>query len=207
MITIDEIIKRDLYRDYRTYTDHDDSDWPTTFEPPVECSDANISVMMHYFGMIRSDCKSILEIGVGNNNEHSFTKLLLDNKLTSTKYFGIDIKDKSEINDDKNNVFTLQADSSNIEEIISFAKSHGVEAFDFIFIDSWASINQVLNDWRYVDFLSDDGIIAFHDTNFHPGPTELVNNLKVDRYEVYKKCEQNTDWGITFVNKIKNKGN
>jgi hypothetical protein len=201
MITIDEIIKRDLYRDYRTYTDHDDSDWPTTFEPPVECSDANISVMMHYFGMIRSDCKSILEIGVGNNNEHSFTKLLLDNKLTSTKYFGIDIKDKSEINDDKNNVFTLLADSSNIVEVLSFTKSHGVEVFDFIFVDSWASINQVLNDWRYVDFLSDDGIIAFHDTNFHPGPTELVKNLKVDKYEIYKKCEEKTDWGITFVTK------
>jgi hypothetical protein len=43
MITIDELIKRDLYRDYRTYTDYDDSDWPSTFEPPVEVSDANIS--------------------------------------------------------------------------------------------------------------------------------------------------------------------
>ena len=151
--------------------------------------------------MIRNDCNAILEIGVGSRNERSFTKLLLDNKLTSTKYFGIDIKDKSEINDDKNNVFTLSTDSSDLEEIINFTKSHGVETFDFIFIDSWASINQVLNDWRFVDFLSDDGIIAFHDTNFHPGPTHLVNNLKLDRYEVYKKCEQNTDWGITFITK------
>lgn len=201
MITIDELIKRDLYRDYRTFTDHDDSDWPTTFEPPVECSDSNISLMMHYFGMIRNECNAILEIGVGSRNERSFTKLLLDNKLTSTKYFGIDIKDKSELNDDKNNVFTLLTDSSNIEEVISFTKSHGVETFDFIFIDSWASINQVLNDWRFIDILSDDGIIALHDTNFHPGPTQLVNNLKLDRYEVYKKCEQNTDWGITFVTK------
>jgi hypothetical protein len=201
MITIDELIKRDLYRDYRTYTDYDDSDWPTTFEPPLEVSDANISLMMHYFEMIRNECNAILEIGVGSRNERSFTKLLLDNKLTPTKYFGIDIKDKSELNDDKNNVLTLSTDSSNIEEVISFAKSHAVETFDFIFIDSWASINQVLNDWRYVDFLSDDGIIALHDTNFHPGPTQLVNNLKLDRYEVYKKCEQNTDWGITFVTK------
>jgi len=91
MITIDELIKRDLYRDYRTYTDHDDSDWPSTFEPPVEVSDANISLMIHYFGMIRNDSKSILEIGVGNKNERSFTKLLLDNKLSSTKYFDMSI--------------------------------------------------------------------------------------------------------------------
>ena len=201
MITIDELIKRDLYKEIRTYTDHDDSDWPTTFEPPVEVSDANISILIHYFGTIRNNCKSILEIGVGNRSERSFTKLLLDNKLTSTKYFGVDIKDKSDLNDIKNNVFTITTNSSNIEEVLSFAKSHNVEEFDFIFIDSWASINQVLNDWRYIELLSKDGIIAFHDTNFHPGPTDLVNNLKNDKYKISKRCVEKTDWGMTFITK------
>jgi predicted O-methyltransferase YrrM len=201
MITIDELIKRDLYRDYRTYTDHDDSDWPTTFAPPVEVSNANISILMHYFGMIRNECKSILEIGVRNNKETSFTKLLIDNKLTNTKYFGVDIEDKSFMNDNENNVFTIQTDSTKIDEVLSFAKSHGTEAFNFILIDSWPSINQVLNDWLYIDYLSADGIIALHDTNFHPGPTELVNNLKAERFEVYKECEQDLDWGITFITK------
>ena len=120
MITIDEIIKRDLYKEIRTYTDHDDSDWPTTFEPPEEVSDANISILIHYFGKIRNNCNSILEIGVGNRSDRSFTKLLLDSKLTSTKYFGVDIKDKSDLNDIKNNVFTITTDSSNIEEVLSF---------------------------------------------------------------------------------------
>jgi len=201
MITIDELIKRDLYKEIRTYTDHDDSDWPTTFEPPKEVSDANISILIHYFGTIRNNCNSILEIGVGNRSDRSFTKLLLDSKLTSTKYFGVDIKDKSDLNDIKNNVFTITTDSSNIEEVLSFAKSHSVEEFDFIFIDSWASINQVLNDWRYIELLSKDGIIAFHDTNFHPGPTNLVNNLKNDKYEISKRCVEKTDWGMTFITK------
>ena len=204
MITIDELIKRDLYRDYRTYTDYDDSDWPTTFDPPLEVSDANFSIMIHYFGMVRNNCKSILEIGVGNIQSRTFTKLFLDQKLTSTKYFGIDLKNKSELNDNKNNVFTLMADSSNIDEVLSFAKSHEVETFDFIFIDGWPSINQVLNDWRFIDYLSEDGILAIHDTNFHPGPTYLVNNLNVDRYEVYKKCKDDLDWGITFITKKEN---
>jgi hypothetical protein len=204
MITIDELIKRDLYRDYRTYTDYDDSDWPTTFDPPLEVSDANFSIMIHYFGMVRNNCKSILEIGVGNIQSRTFTKLFLDQKLTYTKYFGIDLKDKSELNDDKNNVFTLMVDSSNIDEVLSFAKSHEVETFDFIFIDGWPSINQVLNDWRFIDYLSEDGILAIHDTNFHPGPTYLVNNLNVDKYEVYKKCKDDLDWGITFITKKAN---
>ncbi len=201
MITIDELIKRDLYRDYRTFTDYDDSDWPTTFEPLVEVSDANIDMLIHYFGMIKNNCKSILEIGVCSNPERAFTKVLIENKLASTKYFGIDVKDKSYLNDDDNNVFTLKADSSNMDEVLSFAESHEVKTFDFIFIDGWPSINQVLNDWRFIDYLSEDGIIAIHDTNFHPGPTYLVNNLRVDRYEVYKKCEQTSDWGITFITK------
>ena len=41
MITIDELIKRDLYKEIRTYTDHDDSDWPTTWDPPIEISACN----------------------------------------------------------------------------------------------------------------------------------------------------------------------
>jgi len=199
MITIDELIKRDLYRDYRTFTDYDDYEWPTKFTPPIEVSEENAIIFMHYFCMLRNECKSILEIGVRNNKEDSFTKLLVNNKLTSTKYFGVDIDDKSFMNDKENNVYTMQTDSSNIEEVLSFTKSHEIETFDFILIDGWPAINQVLNDWRYIEYLSKDGIVALHDTNFHPGPTYLVDNLNCDRYEVYKKCEQDLDWGITFI--------
>lgn len=201
MITIDEIVKRDLYKEIRTYTDYDDSDWPTSFEPPVEVSVSNIDELNHFFNMKKSECKSILEIGVSSKKERSFTKFFIENKLPDTKYFGVDKEDRSLFNDPSQNVFTIQTNSSNFLEVIGFFKEHGVEKLDFIFIDSWASINQVLDDWRFVEYLDDDGIIAFHDTNFHPGPSELVNNLKQDRYEVYKRCVSNNDWGITFVTK------
>ena len=201
MITIDEIIKRDLYKEIRTYTDHDDSDWPLTFEPPVEVSVSNIDELSHFFSMKKSECKSILEIGVSSNSQRSFTKFFVDNKLETTKYFGVDKEDRIYLNSSSKNIYTIKTDSSNILEVKSFLNEHGVDKVDFIFIDSWASINQVLNDWRYIELLDDDGIIAFHDTNFHPGPIELVNNLKADKYEVYKKCVSNTDWGLTFITK------
>lgn len=201
MITIDEIVKRDLYKEIRTYTDHDDSDWPTTFEPPIEVSIANIDELNRFFSLKRDDCKSILEIGVSSKNDRSFTKFFIDNKLEKTKYFGVDKEDRTIWNNSNNNTYTIQTNSSNLLEIISFIKEHGIEKLDFIFIDSWASINQVLDDWRFIDFLDDDGVIALHDTNFHPGPSELVNNLRQERFEVYKKCVANNDWGITFITK------
>lgn len=201
MITIDEIIKRDLYKEIRTYTDYDDSDWPTTFEPPVEVSIANIDELNRFFSLKRDDCKSILEIGVSSKNDRSFTKFFIDNKLEKTKYFGVDKEDRTIWNNSNNNTYTIQTNSSNLLEIISFIKEHGIVKLDFIFIDSWASINQVLDDWRFIDYLDDDGVIALHDTNFHPGPTELVNNLRLERFEVYKKCIAHNDWGITFITK------
>jgi hypothetical protein len=201
MITIDELIKRDLYRDYRTYTDHDDSDWPSTFEPPVEISPCNRKEFEKHFDSIKERCTSILEIGVCRNDEESLSHILINQKKEDAFYFGVDIKDKTFLDNEDKNVFTIQSDSADIDKIMTFVKSKGVDHFDFIFIDGWHSINQVLKEWRFVEYLSDFGIIALHDTNFHPGPTELVNNLKAERYEVYKKCEQNTDWGITFVTK------
>jgi hypothetical protein len=201
MITIDEIVKRDLYKEIRTYTDYDDSDWPLTFEPPIEVSVANIDELSYFFNMKKSECKSILEIGVASKLQRSFTNFFIENKLNGTKYFGVDKEDRSFINDSAKNIYTIKTDSANIFEVKSYLKEHGIDKVDFIFVDSWASVNQVLADWLYIELLSDDGIIAFHDTNFHPGPSDLVNNLKQDKYEVYKKCVSNQDWGITFITK------
>ena len=201
MITIDELIKRDLYRDYRTYTDYDDLDWPSTFEPPVEVSDANINELDHFFHMHKSDFRTILEIGLASEVKRSFTKFFIDNKLESTKYFGVDKEDRTYLNDSSKNIYTIKTDSTNFLEVKTFLNAHGVEKLDFIFIDGYPSINQILDDWRYVELLDDNGFVAFHDTNFHPGPVELVNNLNLEKYGVYKNCVANNDWGLTFISK------
>ena len=201
MITIDELIKRDLYKEIRTYTDHDDSDWPTTFEPPVEVSDANINELDHFFHMHKSDFRTILEIGLASEVKKSFTKFFIDNKVESTKYFGVDKEDRTYLNDSSKNIYTIKTDSTNFLEVKTFLNAHGVEKLDFIFIDGYPSINQILDDWRYVELLDDNGFVAFHDTNFHPGPVELVNNLNLEKYGVYKNCVANNDWGLTFISK------
>ena len=201
MITIDELIKRDLYKEIRTYTDHDDSDWPTTFEPTVEISSCNRAQFEKHFNSIKDKCTSILEIGVCNNDEKSLSHILINQKTEDAFYFGVDIKDKSFLSNEDKNVFTIQSDSADIDKIMSFVNSKGVNHFDFIFIDGWHSINQVLKEWRFTEYLSDFGIVCLHDTNFHPGPTELVNNLKNERYIIEKTCTDGNDWGITFITK------
>ena len=201
MITIDELIKRDLYKEIRTYTEHDDSDWPASFKPPVEISVCNREEFEKHFNSIKEKCTSILEIGVCRNDEKSLSHILINHKLDNAFYFGVDIEDKSFLSNENKNIFTIQSDSADIHKIMSFVNSKGVNHFDFIFIDGWHSINHVLKEWRFTEFLSDFGIVCLHDTNFHPGPTELVNNLKIERYEICKKCEQDTDFGITFITK------
>ena len=64
---------------------------------------------------------------------------------------------------------------------------HGEDSFDFIFIDGWHSINQVLDDWKFTEFLAEGGIVGFHDTNTHPGPMLFVDNLNPDKYIVERK--------------------
>ena len=97
---------------------------------------------------------------------------------------------------------SLTKKTSNTKEIMSFVKSKGVEKFDFIFIDGWHSINQVLDDWKFTEFLADEGIVGFHDTNCHPGPLLFVDNLNPEKYNIEKKCTTYiVDYGISFVSK------
>jgi len=67
---------------------------------------------------------------------------------------------------------------------------------DYLFIDGWHSILQVLVDWEYTRAVK-DGIICFHDTNYHPGPKRFIEKLNLDRFSVEKKCP--LDYGITLI--------
>ena len=73
---------------------------------------------------------------------------------------------------------------------------------DFLFIDGWHSINQVLDDWKFTEFLADGGVVGFHDTNCHPGPMLFVDNLNPDKYDIEKCCTTwMVDYGISFVSR------
>lgn len=207
-MTIEEIIENDLKLDFRTHSFFDDFDGCLGNQSSLflhEFSKMNKFYLDKYFNSIQENCRAILEIGVHRNDRDSSTYTFLNNKKNETFYFGVDIEDKSFLNNTKKNIFTLKIDSSKIDKIMSFVKSKGVEKFDFIFIDGDHSINQLLRDWRFTEFLSADGIVALHDTNCHAGPFLFVEHLNTDKWKLNKLCSQSclSDWGISFITRNK----
>lgn len=145
----------------------------------------------------------IFEIGVSRNGEGSFTRALLSNKPDNVPYLGIDIEDKSFLNDESKKIFTIKENSFNQSVIRNYAKEVGIEKISILFIDGWHSVNAVINDFKYSDLLSDNGIIIFHDTNFHPGPTIVVEAIDKTKYKVQKFFEDDTDdYGVTIAYKL-----
>lgn len=203
----------DLSRDIRTFSEIDDVDGGITPHPlgyghyidergyaiyPKEVTDCNRFALLQQFLRVRDNAKAILEIGIGRNSEESFAYVFFNSKKTETVYVGVDIDDRSFLNDSGKNIHTIRADSSNYEENVAKFKELGVEKFDFIFIDGWHSINQVLKDWEYTNLLAEGGIVGFHDTSCHPGPYNFVHALDETKWVVEKNiCP--ADWGIGFA--------
>lgn len=211
--------KHDLVKDIRSFSSYDDEDAPSDLikhphgyddfaikinaNPDLgyeEVSDCNRKSLLFNFLKIKENCKSILEIGIGRNDKNSFSYVFIDNKNPETNYIGIDIEDRSFLTDISNNAYTFQVDSSDYEKNVNLFNSIGVKSFDFIFIDGWHSINQVLRDWEYTNLLTDHGIVGFHDTSCHPGPYYFTKYLDREKWIVEENCCPK-DWGITFVRK------
>lgn len=196
--------EQDLIKDIRFNSKQDDDEWgsPDPTKPPInvtwqECSDCNRITLHETFLSVRDSCTAILEIGISRNGPRSFTRVFLDNKKKDTIYVGIDVDDKTYLDSSENSIYTIRNSSSDYQNNIDKIKTFGVEKFDFIFIDGWHSINQVLDDWEYTNLLSDWGVVGFHDINHHLGPMHFINNMNEDIWQVEKRCPD--DWGIGFV--------
>lgn len=198
--------EQDLIKDIRTHTYYDNSDGnqegrckrDVPLNDVGECSSCNVSALVDRFLRVKDTCQAILEIGICRNGFDSFTYRLLDNKKLETIYVGIDLENKSFLNNEEKNIYTIQNSSSNIEQNMSLIKSFGVKEFGFIFIDGWHSINQCLLDWEYTQLLAPNGIVAFHDTAEHPGPYNFIRALNKNIWHVEENvCP--TDWGIGFA--------
>jgi hypothetical protein len=218
--------QRFLSYDIRSHSQEDDLDFPADwgqFEdwPPRkitscvrenhgielmrEFSDCNQYSLLSEFMKVRESAKVIVEIGVArlstNFYEHTSTTILLNNKLDSTIYLGIDVDDKSFLNDPAKNIFTLQSQSENYEIVQLKLNELGITKIDFLFIDGWHSVNQVLDELFYVDLVVRNGIIGYHDTNFHPGPRKIIEAMRPEFFEVRKHCTLPTDFGVAFATK------
>jgi len=144
----------------------------------------------------------IMEIGVCRNGMGSFTHALLRNKPNHIPYLGVDLEDKTFLNNKEKNVFTIQSNSHDQDKVRSYAKEIGLEKISILLIDGWHSVNTCINDWLYSDMLSDNGIVIFHDTNGHPGPSVFLNAIDNKVYKVVKYFEDKDDCGIGVAYKI-----
>lgn len=197
--------EEDLLKDIRTHTEYDDYDqdeYRTNQHQynHAEVTDCNRENLLQQFNKVRENAKAILEIGIGRNADQSFAYVFFNNKKKDTFYVGIDIEDRSFLNNPQENIYTIVGDSSDYEKNSVLFKAIGVQKFDFIFIDGWHSINQVLKDWEYTNLLADGGIVGFHDTTCHPGPYNFITNLDPEKWDVIENaCPE--DWGVGFARK------
>lgn len=199
--------EEDLTHDIRTNSSFDDSDFEHgrmpqqegwTY-PSIEVSSDNCAALKERLLRVRDNCQAILEIGVNReSNKETTTSIILDNKHPDTIYIGIDILDKSYLNDPSKNIYTIQASSMEVESNIAKILELGIKEFGFIFIDGWHSINAVLTEWEYTSLLAPHGIVGFHDTTVHPGPNYFINALNKDKWNVEENVCPN-DWGIGFA--------
>lgn len=142
----------------------------------------------------------ILEIGVAraNNGNRSFTHAIFGNKLDGIKYLGVDIDDKSFLDNPSKNIFTLKSSSFEQKAVRNRLIEVGIDKLSILIIDGWHSVNAVVNDFRYSDLLEAAGVVVFHDTNFHPGPSLLLHSLDEKIYSVTKYFQSN-DFGMAVA--------
>ena len=198
--------ENDLVRDIRLNSHLDDEDYPIeqlglkyNGIPGVEFSDRNHMALGLAIASCRPPAKTFLEIGVCRNGETSSTHTIIKNMPSDGIYLGVDIEYKSFLDNPSRGIYTMKESSSNYEEVVKKLESLRVKTVDFIFIDGWHSINQVLKDWEYTKILSDGGVVAFHDTTSHPGPHFFINNLNEEKWIVHRNlCPEDHGLGYCY---------
>jgi hypothetical protein len=166
----------------------------------IEVSDCNLEVVRKTVSDFGNSLTSIMEIGVNRNGERSMSRILMDNRPPGCFYLGVDLNDKSYLNNPTTNTWTLQTDSCNQEVVRNFLASKGIKKLDLLFIDGWHSVNNCINDWKYSDLLSDRGVVILHDTNSHPGCVGLFEAVSDSYYDKVRYCTID-DQGIAVFRK------
>lgn len=127
---------------------------------------------------------NIMEIGVNrkSNRENSFTKVLINNKHPDSKYFGVDIDDKSYLN--AKNVYTFKNSSFDFEKIGNELNKVGIFSLDLLLIDGDHSVGGTFSDWSYSILVNKGGRILIHDVHTHAGPIKLMELIDRNLFDV-----------------------
>lgn len=197
--------KYDLVKDIRLNNYYDDVDNPIKelgllpSGSTIEFTDNNHIALQKAINSCKYPPKTFLEIGVCRNGQNSSTYTIIKNLPENGIYLGVDIEDKTFIENTSRGIHTIKTSSSNYNEVVLKLKTLGVNSLDFIFIDGWHSINQVLSDWEYTKILSSGGVVAFHDVTAHPGPFFFINNLNTEKWNVVTNlCPDDHGLGYCF---------
>lgn len=169
---------------YSNEVDMPYSGWPGCEEISV-CNLAICHAVMKYLG---NDLKACLEIGVNRNGLKSMSHIFINDRPPGSFYLGVDINDKSQLDDHVANTWTLRCNSHNQNTIRGFLKDNNIKYLDLISIDGWHSVNTTVNDWRYADMLSPHGVVLIHDTNFHPGDIAICEAVDTKLFDVFRMC-------------------
>jgi len=183
------------------------SDYDNDLDSAPFTKNCSFEVSINDYNLVKSVTKNymthgVMEIGVSRNGDGSFTKAILDNKPDNIKYLGVDLDDKSYINSTEKNIYTIKENSFNQESIRNYMKEIKMEKISILFIDGWHSVNACINDWLYSDLLSKDGVVIFHDTNYHPGPRVIIESIDRTKFRVERHFVYEDDYGISIAYKL-----
>lgn len=167
---------------------------------PIEISEAEHKVLKNIISMYTNPI-TIMEIGVFRNGKNSFTETILNTKLNDSIYLGIDLDDKSVLNNDIKHIYTLRVNSFDQNTVRNKLKELNINTLNILLIDGDHSIEGCVNDWKYVDMLSNDGTVIIHDTSSHVGPREFVKFIDKNIFDV-TIYNNGSDNGITTAKKI-----
>ena len=165
----------------------------------------NAKIMKNVLKELGDECKCVVEIGVARNYKDSSTDILINNKPDNCFYIGIDINcgGKTEYMNHKPNVRIVGIDSKNHEYVRGFLDGMKIEKIDLLFIDGNHSINMMINDWKYSKHVIKNGYVLIHDTNNHPGPHFIYDNIDENRFEKKKYFTyRKNDCGIAVCRKL-----
>ena len=167
---------------------------------PLEVTDGNLEVMRQVVSGLGNQLFAALEIGVNRNGDRSMSRIIMDQRPPGSFYLGVDIEDKSYLDDEAANTWTIRTSSTERGLILDRMRQLGVGLLDLIMIDGWHSVNQCVNDWQFTERLSDHGVVVLHDTNSHPGCVALFEAVDENLWIKQRFCTDN-DFGIATFRK------
>ena len=190
------------FPDLEPQVDNDQDEPPFGWTGLQEISDGNREIVRQAVEHLGANLTSAMEIGVDRSNAASMSRIIMEGRPAGSFYLGVDINDKSYLNNAEANTWTLQCNSHDQTTIRDFLSLRGITQLDLLFIDGWHSVNTCVNDWRYTDLIRPGGIVLLHDSNSHPGCAALFDAVDDTVYDKARYCTEDTDFGIAaFIRK------